>query len=264
MADAEKPSDEVDAVAARSETDKEPAADPSANNAATADPTTNSSANTSTVSLPKLVPIAADSYVKLFVGQLPGVCDSDELKTAFLAHGPVLELAVLRDKRTGKPQGCAFVKYQTRTEAEAAIRALNNVFMLTGATQPIQVRFADGELERLGATEHKLFVGGLAKSATSEQIAALFEKFGRVQDVYIMRGDSNEPKGCAFVKFLSKDEALAAIAGLNEKFIMEVTRPLRAPHTRLHPRSHRLVPHAAGSKHRLQKRRRPLSQTAHS
>jgi RNA recognition motif-containing protein len=156
-----------------------------------------------------------------------------------------------------------------------------------------------------GATEHKLFVGGLAKSATSEQIAALFEKFGRVQDVYIMRGDSNEPKGpllppisasaeaaaswldhapravamsarggtggprfrcpgCAFVKFLSKDEALAAIAGLNEKFIMEVTRPLRAPHTRLHPRSHRLVPHAAGSKHRLQKRRRPLSQIAHS
>ena len=126
---------------------------------------------------------------------------------------------------------------------------------------------------RAGATEHKLFVGGLAKSATSEQIAALFEKFGRVQDVYIMRGDSNEPKGpllppisasaeaaaswldhapravamsarggtggprfrcpgCAFVKFLSKDEALAAIAGLNEKFIMEVTRPLRAPHTR--------------------------------
>ena len=131
MADTEKPSDEVDAVAgnagmwnqrafrmdtadlcslfgaARSETDKEPAADPSANNAATADPTTNSSANTSTVSLPKLVPIAADSYVKLFVGQLPGVCDSDELKTAFLAQGQVLELAVLRDKRTGKPQGAA-------------------------------------------------------------------------------------------------------------------------------------------------------------
>ena len=130
MADAEKPSDEVDAVAGNAgmcnqrafhmdtavvcsllapsgETDKEPAADSSANNAATADPTTNSSANTSTVSLPKLVPIAADSYVKLFVGQLPGVCDSDELKTAFLAHGPVLELAVLRDKRTGKPQGAA-------------------------------------------------------------------------------------------------------------------------------------------------------------
>jgi len=129
-----------------------------------------------------------------------------------------LELVVLRDKRSGAAKGCAFVKYGSRPEADRAIQGLNNIHMLTSAVQPIQVRFADGELERLGATEHKLFVGGVFKDATPEDIQNIFVPYGKVQDVYILKGVNNESKGCAFVKFLDRQEAVTAIENLNEKY----------------------------------------------
>ncbi|XP_026442883.1 flowering time control protein FCA-like [Papaver somniferum] len=46
--------------------------------------------------------------------------------------------------------GCCFIKYATSEDAERAIRALHNQYTLPGGTGPIQVRYADGDRERLG------------------------------------------------------------------------------------------------------------------
>ena len=52
--------------------------------------------------------------------------------------------------------GCGFVTLASREEAERAIGTLHNSAILPPAKHPIQVDFADGELEKL---DHKLFVG---------------------------------------------------------------------------------------------------------
>ncbi|CAM6129183.1 unnamed protein product [Calypogeia fissa] len=160
------------------------------------------------------------NFVKLFVGSVPRTITEEEVRPMFAEHGNVLEVALIKDKRTGQQQGCCFIKYGTIEEAERAIRALNNQRTLPGGTAPVQVRYADGERERLGAVEHKLFVGSLNKQASEKEIQELFAPYGRVDDVYIMRDEQKQSRGCAFIKYPTREMATAAISALNGIYVM--------------------------------------------
>ncbi len=46
--------------------------------------------------------------------------------------------------------GCAFVTYQDRAAADKAILALHDVKCIPPMTNPLQVRYAEGELEKIG------------------------------------------------------------------------------------------------------------------
>ncbi|CAK9145680.1 unnamed protein product [Ilex paraguariensis] len=116
------------------------------------------------------------------------------------------------------PAGCCFIKYATSEEADRAIRALHNQHILPGGVGPIQVRYADGERERL--VEFKLFVGSLNKQATEKEVEEIFSPYGRVEDVYLMRDEMRQSRGCGFVKFSLREMALAAINALNGIYTM--------------------------------------------
>ncbi|XP_077237958.1 flowering time control protein FCA-like isoform X2 [Tasmannia lanceolata] len=166
-------------------------------------------------------PDKADSsnVAKLFIGAVPRTATEEDIRPLFEEHGDVLEVALIRDKRTGQQQGFCFIKYATSEEADRAIRALHNQYTLPGGLGPIQVRYADGERERLGAVEYKLFVGSLNRQATEKEIEEIFSPYGRVEDVYIMR-DERKQSRCGFVKFSHKDMAAAAINALNGTYVM--------------------------------------------
>ncbi|KAI3897167.1 hypothetical protein MKW92_010387 [Papaver armeniacum] len=160
------------------------------------------------------------AFAKLFVGSVPRTSTEEEIRPLFEEHGDVIEVALIKDKRTGQQQGCCFIKYATSEDAERAIRALHNQYTLPGGTGPIQVRYADGERERLGAVEHKLFVGSMNRHAAEKEIEEIFAPYGRVEDVYIMRDDLKQSRGCGFVKFSHRDMAAAAINALNGTYLM--------------------------------------------
>ncbi|XP_021859198.2 flowering time control protein FCA isoform X2 [Spinacia oleracea] len=162
------------------------------------------------------------SFVKLFVGSVPRTVTEQEIRPLFEEQGKVLEVALIKDKRTGQQQGCCFIKYATSEEADRAIRALHNQYTLPGGLAPVQVRYADGERERLGngAVEYKLFVGSLNKLVTEKEVEEIFAPYGRMEDVYLMRDERKQSRGCGFVKFSSKDSAMAAINALNGIFTM--------------------------------------------
>jgi RNA recognition motif-containing protein len=62
----------------------------------------------------------------------------------------------------------------------------------------------------------KLFVGNLSRRVTQEALQQLFETFGQVESVDIIRDKfSGEAKGFGFIEMPSKDEAQAAMNGLN-------------------------------------------------
>ncbi|XP_057546389.1 flowering time control protein FCA isoform X2 [Amaranthus tricolor] len=157
------------------------------------------------------------SFVKLFVGSVPRTATEEEIRPLFEEQGNVLEVALIKDKRTGQQQGCCFIKYATSEEADRAIRALHNQYTLPGGVAPIQVRYADGERERLGngAVEYKLFVGSLNKLATVKEVEEIFARYGRIEDVYLMRDERKQSRGCGFVKFSNRESAMAAINDLN-------------------------------------------------
>ncbi|CAI9118905.1 OLC1v1020532C1 [Oldenlandia corymbosa var. corymbosa] len=160
------------------------------------------------------------SFAKLFVGSVPRTATEEDIRPAFDQHGRVLEVALIRDKRTGQQQGCCFIKYGTSQEADRAIRMLHNQYTLPGGVGPIQVRYADGERERLGTAEFKLFVGSLNKHATEKEVEEIFAPYGRVEDVYLMRDEMKQSRGCGFVKYSCREMAMAAINALSGRYTM--------------------------------------------
>lgn len=61
-----------------------------------------------------------------------------------------------------------------------------------------------------------IYIGSLSISTTSDDVRQAFEAYGQVDDVKIITDRyTGESRGFAFVQMPIKDEALAAIDGLN-------------------------------------------------
>jgi cold-inducible RNA-binding protein len=62
----------------------------------------------------------------------------------------------------------------------------------------------------------KLYVGNLNSSATEDMVRSLFEKYGAVERVNILKDrDTGQPRDFGFVEMSSHLEAVKAIAALN-------------------------------------------------
>ncbi|KAI4340235.1 hypothetical protein MLD38_025094 [Melastoma candidum] len=156
--------------------------------------------------------------VKLFVGQVPKHLTESELLPLFQEFAIVNEVNLIRDKTTRTSRGCCFVICPSRKEADKAIDACHNKRTLPGAYSPLQVKYADGELERL---EHKLFIGMLPKNVTEDEVSKVFLEYGNIKDLHVLRGSQKTSKGCAFIKYETKEQALSALEALNGKHKME-------------------------------------------
>ncbi|KAJ7972872.1 putative RNA binding protein [Quillaja saponaria] len=159
-----------------------------------------------------------EESVKLFVGQVPKHMTEAQLLTMFKEFALVDEVNIIKDKTTRASRGCCFVICPSRQEADKAVNACHNKKTLPGASSPLQVKYADGELERL---EHKLFIGMLPKNVSETDVSALFSDYGNIKDLQILRGSQQTSKGCAFLKYETKEQALAALEAINGKHRME-------------------------------------------
>jgi RNA recognition motif-containing protein len=62
----------------------------------------------------------------------------------------------------------------------------------------------------------KIFVGGLSRDATEEDVRSAFSAYGKVTSVAVLKDKfSGEPRGFGFVEMEAKAEAQAAINALN-------------------------------------------------
>ncbi|KAF3776439.1 Flowering time control protein [Nymphaea thermarum] len=231
------------------------------------------------------------TFAKLFVGSVPRTAREEEIRPLFEEHGNVLEVALIKDKRTGQQQGLLVLQVAVLLNMQHQKKLIEpldhsiinvhyrgawalykldmltvNVNALASSLQrfnlayvwpsmlaacklqllmvslhpatPLStskwktccickyivvtsVKFCDLiPLFLLGAAEYKLFVGSLNKQATEKEIEEIFSPYGRVEDVYIMRDDLKQSRGCGFVKFSYREMAAAAIDALNGKYMM--------------------------------------------
>ncbi|XP_061118224.1 CUGBP Elav-like family member 4 isoform X17 [Conger conger] len=84
---------------------------------------------------------------KLFVGMLNKQQSEDDVRRLFEAFGNIEECTILRGP-DGNSKGCAFVKYSSHAEAQAAISALHGSQTMPGASSSLVVKFADTDKER--------------------------------------------------------------------------------------------------------------------
>jgi RNA recognition motif-containing protein len=61
-----------------------------------------------------------------------------------------------------------------------------------------------------------IYIGNMSFDTTEDQLRHAFEGFGEVSTVNIIADrDTGKPRGFAFVEMATRDEAMAAISGLN-------------------------------------------------
>ena len=89
--------------------------------------------------------------LKLFVGQVPKTLTEEDLAFIFEPYGSILDLTVIRDRRTGSHRGCAFVTYKRGEDAMKVVTEMHGKFKFEGATWPAQVRPAAGEIDEAQA-----------------------------------------------------------------------------------------------------------------
>jgi RNA recognition motif-containing protein len=61
----------------------------------------------------------------IYVGNLSYEATEDDIRAAFEAHGEVSSVQIIMDKMTGRSRGFGFVEMPEKTQAQAAITALN-------------------------------------------------------------------------------------------------------------------------------------------
>jgi len=67
-------------------------------------------------------------------------------------------------------------------------------------------------------SDTKLFVGNLPDDVTEDALSYVFQTYGKVQQIHVMRGKSRTGAACAFVELSSPGEAETAIVTLNDKY----------------------------------------------
>lgn len=77
----------------------------------------------------------------LYIAGLPKAITEDELKTWFGVYGSIISSKVLTSE-TGESRGVGFIRFDKRSEAQAAINALNGMSLLDDGTT-LAVRFAN-------------------------------------------------------------------------------------------------------------------------
>jgi RNA recognition motif-containing protein len=114
---------------------------------------------------------------KLFVGALPySVCEGD-LFPLFSQFGEILELHIQRDW-LGRSKGCAWLRYSSKEECDAAIEALHNNYFLGSMNRPMQLTYASDSAEKrsrgvrtnsFSSMEKEEVVSGRSRAMTADQ-----------------------------------------------------------------------------------------------
>ncbi|XP_023585568.1 CUGBP Elav-like family member 6 isoform X7 [Trichechus manatus latirostris] len=84
---------------------------------------------------------------KLFVGMLGKQQGEEDVRRLFQPFGHIEECTVLRSP-DGTSKGCAFVKFGSQGEAQAAIQGLHGSRTMAGASSSLVVKLADTDRER--------------------------------------------------------------------------------------------------------------------
>lgn len=175
-------------------------------------------------SVPTQPPVPSGPPAKLFVGQVSNATTEEMLRSLFSQFGTVVDVVILTDRYTGQRKGCGFVTMSSRSEGDAAILGTNDKIKLDGARRELIVRYAQDKSNPNNnhataeqKNEHKIYVGMLSRSTTEEEINTMFEPYGTITEVFLMRDHNGHSKGCAFIKYSTNEGAVKAIEALNEK-----------------------------------------------
>ncbi|KAL5963368.1 RNA-binding protein 39 [Taenia solium] len=165
----------------------------------------------------------------VFVWQLSARIRQRDLEDFFSSVGKIRDVRLIIDGKTKRSKGIAYVEFR---EVESAQLALG----LTGTKLlgvPIQIQQSHAEKNRAANAggsamaaaygrpvssrgPMKLYVGSLHFNITEEMLRGIFEPFGKLDDIKLIKDpQTNRSQGYGFVTYSNGDDARKALDQLN-------------------------------------------------
>merc|ERR1711894_799959 len=160
----------------------------------------------------------------VFIKNLDKTIDNKAMYDTFSAFGNILSCKVAQDMGNPNPQlngeskGYGFVHFETEEAALSAINKVNG--MLLNGKKVYVGRFVprkDREME-LGEKARKftnVYVKNINDEYDEAKLNEMFQKYGKISSVKVMKSDDGKSKGFGFVSFESPEEAMNACEELN-------------------------------------------------
>ncbi|XP_076051664.1 ELAV-like protein 1 isoform X3 [Oratosquilla oratoria] len=186
-----------------------------------------------------------ESKTNLIVNYLPQNMTQEEIRSLFASIGDLESCKLIRDKVTGEFRagasgagadlgggegergggqslGYGFVNYVRTDDAERAINQLNGLRL---QNKTIKVSYARPSSEAIKGAN--LYVSGLPKSMTQQDLEGLFRSYGSIITSRILCDNiTGLSKGVGFIRFDQRVEAERAIQKLNGTIPDGATEPI--------------------------------------
>lgn len=166
---------------------------------------------------------------KVHVGNLSFATTEDDLRAMFSRCGKVVSTSIPQT-RGHHSRGFGFVDFESEESVKKAISKYNDkevggrkITVAVASYVPKEERKQrvklddDGDDGDSGAMKlNRVFVGGLSRETTEEDLRAAFGKFGEISGIRIPLKE-DQPRGFAFIEFQSSDDAGAAVEAMDGK-----------------------------------------------
>ncbi|XP_061365830.1 small ribosomal subunit protein cS22 isoform X1 [Gastrolobium bilobum] len=166
---------------------------------------------------------------RLYVGNIPRTVTNDELAKILEEHGAVEKAQVMYDKYSGRSRRFAFVTMKTVEDANAVIEKLNGTEI---GGREVKVNITEKPLTTVDLpllqveesenidSPHKVYVGNLAKTVTTDTLKSFFSEKGKVLSAKVSRvPGTSKSSGFGFVTFSSAEDVEAAISSFNNSLL---------------------------------------------
>merc|ERR1712156_933632 len=154
----------------------------------------------------------------VFIKNLDKTIDNKAMYDTFSAFGNILSCKVAQDA-SGDSKGYGFVHFETEEAALQAIDKVNGMLLndkkvFVGRFVPRKER--EIELGEKAKRFTNVYVKNFNEAMTEDDLSKMFEKFGKITSLKLMRSDEDEKnKGFGFVSFEDSETAESACAELN-------------------------------------------------
>merc|ERR1711881_811964 len=149
----------------------------------------------------------------IFIKNLDKSIDNKMLYDTFCTFGNILSCKIAYDEQ-GRSKGYGFVHYETEEAAETAIEKVNAKMLKDKIVYVGKFKRKVDREGEVGGAERKfanVFVKNLDEAVTEEQIRTLFEKFGEITSLALMKNEDGGSKGFAFINFGEFEAAKKAV-----------------------------------------------------
>ncbi|XP_070195039.1 RNA-binding protein 39-like isoform X2 [Littorina saxatilis] len=173
---------------------------------------------------PDMTPEERDART-VFCMQLSARIRARDLEEFFSSVGKVNDVRLITDNKTRRSKGIAYVEFKD-TESVPLAMALTGQKLLG---VPILVQPSQAEKNRMSmapaimtsnrpasAGPMRLYVGSLHFNITEEMLKGIFEPFGKIDDIKLIRDhETSRSQGYGFLTFRNPDDAKKALEQLN-------------------------------------------------